>query len=54
MYTLATVLVSLQNPVAIQCKERFVIFPSLAGMSLIKLSLDGNNLIIPAQGKFDQ
>jgi hypothetical protein len=28
--------------------------PSPAGMLLIKLSLDGNNLIIPAQGEFDQ
>jgi len=27
-------------------------FPSPAGMSLIRLSLDGNNLIIPAQGEF--
>jgi hypothetical protein len=29
-----------------------VIFPSLAGMSLTKLFLAGNNLIIPGQGKF--
>ncbi len=29
-------------------KKRFAIFPSPAGMSLTKLSLDGNNLIIPA------
>ncbi len=27
----------------IHCKKRFAIFPSPAGMSLIKLSLDGNN-----------
>jgi hypothetical protein len=27
-------------------------FPSPAGMSLIKLSLTGNNLIIPGQGEF--
>jgi hypothetical protein len=33
-------------------KKRFAIFPSPAGMSLIKLSLDGNNLNIPAQGDF--
>jgi hypothetical protein len=33
----------------VHCKKRFPIFLSLAGMSLIKLSLDGNNLIIPAQ-----
>jgi hypothetical protein len=38
----------------IHCKKRFVIFPSKAGMSLIKLSLDGNNLIIPVQGEFGQ
>jgi hypothetical protein len=30
-----------------------MIFPSPAGMSLIKLSLDGKNLIIPVQGEFD-
>jgi hypothetical protein len=45
--------------------KKFAIFPSPAGMSLIKLSLDGNNsliklsldgnnLIIPAQEEFDQ
>jgi hypothetical protein len=33
----------------IHCRKRFAISPSPAGMSLIKLSLDGNNLIIPAQ-----
>ncbi len=33
-------------------KKRFAIFPSPAGMSLTKLSLDGNNLIIPAQRGF--
>jgi hypothetical protein len=38
----------------VHCKKRFAIFPSPAGMSLIKLSLDGNNLIIPAQGEFGQ
>jgi hypothetical protein len=36
----------------IHCKKRFAIFPSPAGMSLTKLSLDGNNLIIPVQGEF--
>jgi hypothetical protein len=34
------------------CKKRFAILPSPAGMSLTKLSLNGNNLIIPAQGEF--
>jgi hypothetical protein len=38
----------------IHCKKKFAIFPSPAGMSLTKLSLDGNNLIIPAQGEFGQ
>jgi hypothetical protein len=32
-------------------KKRFAIFPSLAGMPLAKLSLDGNNLIM---GEFGQ
>ncbi len=36
----------------LHCKKRFVIFPSPAGMSFTKLSLDGNNLIIPVQGEF--
>jgi hypothetical protein len=31
----------------VHCKKRSVIFPSLAGMSLTKLSLATNNLIIP-------
>jgi hypothetical protein len=35
-------------------KKRFAIFPSPAGMSLIKLTLDGTNLILPAQGEFCQ
>jgi hypothetical protein len=35
-------------------KKRFAIFPSPAGMSITKLSLAGNNLIIPAQGEFGQ
>jgi hypothetical protein len=33
-------------------KKRLAIFPSPAGMSLTKLSLVGNNLIIPAQREF--
>jgi hypothetical protein len=36
----------------LHCKERLGVFPSLAGMSLTKLSLAGNNLIIPGQGEF--
>jgi hypothetical protein len=36
----------------VHCKKRLTIFPSPAGMSLTKLSLDGNNLIIPVQGEF--
>jgi hypothetical protein len=40
------------NATSIHCKKRFVIFPSPAGMSLTKLSLDGKNLIIPVQGEF--
>jgi hypothetical protein len=35
-------------------KKGLVVFPSPAGMSLIKLSLGGNNLIFPAQGEFGQ
>ncbi len=35
-------------------KKRFAIFPSPAGMSLIKLTLDGTNLILPAQEEFSQ
>ncbi len=38
----------------IHCKKEFVVFPSPAGMSLIKLFLGGNNLIFPVQGEFDQ
>jgi hypothetical protein len=30
------------------------VFQSPAGMSMIKISVDGKNLIIPGQGKFDQ
>jgi hypothetical protein len=40
--------------VGVHCKKRFAIFPSPAGMSPINLSLDGNYLIIPAQGEFSQ
>jgi hypothetical protein len=36
------------------CKKRLTIFPSPAGMSLSKLSLDLKNYIIPAQGEFVQ
>jgi hypothetical protein len=35
-------------------KKRLATFPSPAGMSLTKLYLCGNNLIIPAQGEFDK
>jgi hypothetical protein len=33
-------------------KKRLAVFPSPAGMSLTKLSLAENNLIIPLQGEF--
>jgi hypothetical protein len=36
----------------VHCKKRLTIFPSPAGMSLTKLFLDGNNLIISCQGEF--
>ncbi len=36
----------------VYCKKRFAIFPSPAGMSLTKLSLAKNNLIVPGQGQF--
>jgi hypothetical protein len=32
-----------------RCKKRLAILPNPAGMSLTKLSLAGNNLIIPGQ-----
>jgi hypothetical protein len=35
-------------------KKRLTVFPSPAGMSLTKLSLAGNNLIIPGQAEFGQ
>ncbi len=41
-----------QDIEAIHCKKRLAVFPSPAGMSLTKLSLAGDNLIIPAQGEF--
>jgi hypothetical protein len=37
---------------SIHCKKSFTIFPSPAGMSLTKLSLAGNNLIVTGQGEF--
>jgi hypothetical protein len=37
---------------SLHCKKRLAIFPSPTGMSLIKLSLAGNNYIIPAQGQY--
>jgi hypothetical protein len=37
---------------AIHCKKRFAVFPSPDGMSLTKLPLGGNKLIIPGQGEF--
>jgi hypothetical protein len=42
----------LANLCTVHCKKRFAIFPSPAGMSLTKLSLAGDNLIIPGQGEF--
>jgi hypothetical protein len=36
----------------IHCKKSLSFFPSPAGMSLTKLSLAVNNLIIPFQGEF--
>jgi hypothetical protein len=37
---------------AVHCKKSLTIFPSPVGMSLTKLSLDVNNLLIPVQGQF--
>ncbi len=34
------------------CKKRLAVFPSPAGMSLIKLSLTGNDLIISGLEEF--
>jgi hypothetical protein len=39
-------------PASLHCKKSVSNFPSPAGMSLIKLSLGGNNLIIPVQGEY--
>ncbi len=36
----------------LHCKKRLATFQSPAGMSLTKLSLGGNNLIIPEEGQF--
>jgi len=36
----------------LHCKKRFSFFLYPAEMSLTKLPLDGNNLIIPGQGEF--
>jgi hypothetical protein len=36
----------------IHCTKSLSVLPSPAGMSLTKLSLDGNNLIITVQGEF--
>jgi|688.fasta_scaffold909391_1 hypothetical protein len=44
---------SLWYPQTIHCKKRLSFFPYPAGMSLAKLSLAGNNLIIPGKGEFD-
>ncbi len=37
---------------SLHCKKSLTVFPSLARMSLTKLSLAGNNLIFPGQGEF--
>ncbi len=36
------------------CKKELAVFPSPAGMSLIKLFLGGKNLVFPAQREFGQ
>jgi hypothetical protein len=38
----------------VHCKKSSAVFPSPAGMSLTKLSLDGKNLIIPVKGEFGE
>jgi hypothetical protein len=38
----------------LHCKKGLAVFPSPAGMSLIKLFLGGNNLVFPAQREFGQ
>jgi hypothetical protein len=37
---------------SIHCKKRLSVFSSPGGMPLTKLSLAGNNLIVPGQGEF--
>ncbi len=44
--------VNLKN-YSLHCKKRLSFFPFPDGMSLTKVSLAGNNLIIPGQGEFD-
>jgi hypothetical protein len=41
----------LDEEMRIHCKKRLTIFPSPVGMSLTKLSLAGNILIIPGEGE---
>jgi hypothetical protein len=36
----------------LHCKKGLATFPSSVGMSLTKLSMGGNNQIIPAKGEF--
>jgi hypothetical protein len=40
------------SPAAYTVKKRLAVFPSPAGMSLTKLSLGENTIIIPGQGEF--
>ncbi len=47
-YTTSRLLNKWADSFRLHCKKRLVVFPSPAGMSLTKLSLAGNNLIIPA------
>jgi hypothetical protein len=49
-FSIARIVMILHNTL----KKKLLIFLSPAGMSLIKLSLAGYNLIIPGQGEFDQ
>jgi hypothetical protein len=43
---------SFEIQIYIQCKKKVSHFQSPAGMSLTKLSLAGNSLIIPGRGEF--
>ncbi len=52
LVTLCRVAISILFIPGIHCKKRFVIFPSPAGVSLTKLSVAGNDLVIPGQGEF--